>query len=186
MKASLIACLLLYQAVAACAQPKTAWSVDTPKGKFECVEQSTNSANLKMRLGNAIVYDGRFQGLSSYDGELKNGMPSSDVGCPTLVSASGTYLIVARNLLPPSFGVTSYAIIDLTGDVPEWEELVSGQRPSDEKVSSATRAKWDKAGLSFFYFGYPAGDPGGDVKSAKPHQHLVRYDFDSGKIRQVN
>lgn len=182
----LIACLLLCQALAACAQPKPSWSVDTPKGKLQCVEESPNSANLKILLGSTVLYQGRFLGLSESDGELKNGIPSSDTGCPSLISAGGTYVIVARDLLPPSFGVTAYAVIDLTGNAPEWSELVSGQRPYDEKISAASRAKWDKAGFSFAYFGYPNGDPGGDARSAKPHQHLVRYEFESGKVRQVN
>lgn len=150
------------------------------------MEESPDSGALKFRLGSAVVFKGRFHGLSSYDGQLKNGMPSSDVGCPTLVSAGATYVVVGRDLLPPSFGVTAYAVIDLTGDAPEWSELVSGQRPTDEKLPRATRAKWDKTGFSFSYFGYPSGDPGGDAGSAKPHQHVVRYDFESGKIRQVN
>ena len=182
----IISCLLLGQAFVACAQPKPAWSADTAKGKLQCVAESTDSSTLTIRLAGSVLYRGRFLGLSEYDGQLKNGIPSSDTGCPSLISASGTYVIVARDLLPPSFGITAYAVIDLTGDSAEWLELVSGQRPADEKISAASRVKWEKAGFSISYFGYPNGDPGGDARSAKPHQHLVRYDFESGKVRQVN
>ena len=162
----------------------TSSSANTPKGKFECLEDKSNKEQYVLRMAGKTIFRGSFMWGTRLGGTLNEGIRNENTGCPWIVASSGGYVIFLRDVQPPHYGIQGYAVIDFNNSDFTVTELAESQRPRDEKIPTAERIKWGSNGFTLTYFGYPIDRPGGSADSPKPRRHAVRYDFKSNEVSQ--
>lgn len=160
------------------------FSADTPQGKFECViDKSTNNQQV-LRLNSKVIFR-QAAGKGIQGGDLVEGIAIGDVRCPDIVANHNGYLVIARSIQPPWYGLVDYAVINFNDKPATFTELVEAQSPQDEKVNAANRVSWDKRGFTLTYVGYKLGEYGGSVDSPKPRRYKVRLEFADDTVSQV-
>ncbi|MBV8665530.1 MAG: hypothetical protein JO269_03510 [Burkholderiaceae bacterium] len=150
---------------------------DTPVGKFSCkVDQSTNYLQV-LKLDNKIIFQQIPEPISPGGGKLSLGIDNFNAGCPVILDNHNGYVVIVRDIFPPSFGIQGYAVINFNDVNMSIMELGAGQRPADDKISKTERLKWSDNVLTLKYFGYTNEAPGGDENSPKPKWHIVTHKF---------
>lgn len=161
-----------------------AWAY-TPNGKFECSSGQSARDPVILKFARTVFFKGSLMAATSSDGTLSSGIYNANIGCPTVVASNMGYVVMTRQIQPPSFGINGYLVVDTNANPPELVELVESQSPQDDKVSEASRVQWTEIGLTLSYFGYPVGTQGGDVNSPKPKMRKAFYSFKSGEVSQA-
>lgn len=158
-------------------------SVETPRGKFECVNSKATANRQVLRLGGRVI----FEEAPSPDGimedsTLKHGIEQRNTGCPWVVAADRGFVVIGRDLQPPSYGVQNYAVIDFNLAEPSLKPLSSGQRPEDDRIPPTSRIVWSDKSLVLQVFGFAPDVECCDVNSPKAKIIRVRYTFESGQV----
>jgi len=183
------ACLILIAAQPAGAEFTNgidSMAVDTPQGKFECANGKATSQRQVLRLAGRVIFEEK----PSPDGivedtTLRHGIEQKNVGCPWVVAVQHGYVIIGRDLQPPSYGVQNYAVIDFNKPEPSLTPLSSGQRPQDDKISMERRIKWSGKSFTLHVFGYAPGEECCAVGASKARPVEVRYIFSNGQVEVV-
>lgn len=162
-------------------------SVDTPHGKFECINNKSTNYEQLLKLNGKTIFreikqpDGIREGVT-----LSSGIVDQNFGCPTMVLNKEGYLIIVRDIQPPHFGVQGYAVINFNKVEPVITLLGEGLRPRDDKITHKERIKWSDNGFILNFYGYLLDQSATSSMAAKPRQHIVKFDFADQKIEILN
>lgn len=157
---------------------------DTPNGRFECqLGPSTGHRQILTFNGKLLYQQPEFTEVEEGP-TVATGIWHQGVGCPWVIDSRKGYIVITRDIQPPSHGVEGYAIIDTHRPMPTLVELGTTERSGDQKIPQAQRLAWREDGLMLVYVGYQLGlwDNSPGAKTAK---RKTWYDFKSGTAKQA-
>lgn len=156
---------------------ESSWA-DTPRGRFECVNNAATEHRQVLRLNKQLLYQQTSQHAEPSETDLlKNGIVHRDIGCPEILGSEGGFVIMVRALQPPQYQEYGYLAVDFNETDPVLLELGTGQGPKDEGISSARRLVWMPGGLALSYFGYPLGGNPTAEPNIKPGEQRTLLSF---------
>jgi len=158
-------------------------TVETPQGKFECINGKATGHRQVLRLAGRTLFEEvpSPQGITE-DATLRHGIEHQNTGCPWVVAANQGFVVIGRDLQPPSYGVQGYAVIDFNKPEPSLTPLASGQRPDDMKIAASRRIDWTRGSLTLRVFGYAPDTECCTAGSPKPAALRVRYTYEGGRV----
>lgn len=160
---------------------------DTPKGRFECLNDASTNYSQRISVGGLLIYQERRVNNPYGNGgpHLSNGILAYDPGCPDIVANQRGYIVIVRATQPPHYGINGYGIIDFNRPDLPVIELGQAQYPRDSKVKKEDRLVWSETSVTLKFFGYLVDEESASKNSLPAKLHEVRYSFSSGKVEIV-
>jgi len=163
---------------------ETVWA-ETPKGRFECLKGAATDNLQVLKLNGRVLFEEKPGPNGIVEGKtLANGIRHENMGCPEVIGNENGYIVMARAVQPPQYGLTGYVLVDVNAKQPRLVALCTATRSKDEKIAKAQRFVWSATGVTLRYVGYRC-DESENSPGAKPGPHEVRYEFASGAVQQL-
>lgn len=160
------------------------FTAETPRGRFECINNATTDHKQSLVLDGHEIYRQPRLALDPAETDLlRDGIVHRDIGCPWVLGSRDGFVLMVRDLQPPQYGVRGYLLVDFNEDDPVLIDMGTGQNPQDDQITDKQRLSWEKGGLRLQYFGYAPGVDLDVVLSPTPSRQLMLFSF-SNKIVQ--
>lgn len=171
---------------------------DTPRGKFECISDSSVNRRQLLKLDGKIIFQQSErsavptgEGYTLAEGIYIGPDEFSNFNsmCPSIVANNSGYVIISRRFagISENPDVYGYAVIDFSVMPPYIANLVE-VHPKDA-IDDKGRFTWDKKGFTMRYYGYPPNSGPYSTAEGKttpaPKHHVIRYDFESCIVTQI-
>ena len=200
LQAAALACLIVLGLPrAACAQ-QTAYSNDemesfsaeTPQGLFRCENSAATAHRQVLTLNGQILYQQAPQQDRPEETDLlQDGIIHEDIGCPRVLGNGNGFVVLARDLQPPQYGVEGYLAVNFNEAPPYLIDLGTSYRSPDATGDHEPRIQWLDGGLVLHYDGdLPADlDPDGAHTDTAPDTHTARtvlFSFATASVQDGN
>jgi hypothetical protein len=157
---------------------------DTPHGRFTCELGKPTQNKQVLKLGNKVLFDERSARDGINEGQtLASGLQHEGTGCPEVIASERGFVVLRRDVQPPHYGASGYAVVDFNASEPQVVRLGIGHRAKDEHLSDDKRLSWSDKMLTLDFIGFTEDQDCCTSKSPKPARHRVAIDLLSMKVR---
>jgi len=168
-------CLGGASAVARADPAAASFSVQTPRGVFECRRDASTNGLQRLSLGGQILYRQAAGSEPEETDLLRDGIVHRGAGCPQVIARNEGFVVLVRDEQAPDRARHGYLLVDFNADDPVLINLGTGQGPQDDAIPDAQRVLWEPGGMILNYIGYtPEDDPQAEPA---PEKQVTLFSF---------